>query len=51
VFTIGVDQGTESVEEPAVAVELLLVLLLQTEDDLNRADTRRHFSSVRDHNI
>lgn len=50
-FTIRIDQGTKSIEEPAVAVKLLLVLLLQTEDDLNRTGTRRHFSSIRDHNI
>ena len=32
--TIGLDKRTESVEEPAMTVQLLLVLLFQTEYDL-----------------
>jgi len=50
-LTIRLDQGTESIEKPAVAIELLLVLLFQTEDDLNRADACRHLPSLRDDNI
>ncbi|RDA85125.1 hypothetical protein CP532_1559 [Ophiocordyceps camponoti-leonardi (nom. inval.)] len=35
---VGVERLTEGVEEPAVRVELALVLLLETEDDLTRYD-------------
>lgn len=45
--TIRVDQWTESVKEPAVTVELLLVLLFQAEDDLNWAVPSRHLPSLR----
>jgi hypothetical protein len=33
-LTVGLDQRAERIEEPAVTVELLLVLLLETEYDL-----------------
>ena len=33
--TIGLDEGAKGVEEPAMAVELLLVLLLEAKEDLN----------------
>lgn len=44
--TVGVDQRPKCVEEPPVTIELLLVLLLQAEEDLNWASTRRHLSGV-----
>lgn len=37
---------TESVEEPSVRVEFLLVGLLQTEDELNRDSTDGNISSL-----
>ena len=44
---VRLDQRAKRVEEPSVTIELLLVLLLQTEDDLNRAGTLRNFASLR----
>lgn len=46
--TVGLDERAEGVEEPPMTVELLLVLLLQAEDDLNRTCALRHFTLVRD---
>ena len=37
--TVGLDEGTKGVEEPSVTVQLLLVLFLETEDDLNVASS------------
>ena len=37
--TVGLDEGTKGVEEPSVTVQLLLVLFLETEDDLNGASS------------
>jgi hypothetical protein len=38
--TIGFEKRTKSVEEPAMAIQLFLVLLLEAKQDLNRASTR-----------
>ena len=34
---VGLDEWTKRIEKPSVTVEFLLVLLLQTENDLNGA--------------
>lgn len=39
-LTVRIQKGTECVEEPAMTVELLLVLFLQAEQDLNWTGTR-----------
>ena len=43
---IGFDQRAERIEEPPVAIELLLILLLQAEYDLHRASTLRYLASI-----
>lgn len=45
-ITIWINQWTKCIEEPAVAVEFLLVLLLETEYDLNGASSLRHLARV-----
>ncbi len=50
-LTVRLDQRTKGVEEPSVTVQLLLVLLLQTEDDLNGAGTLRDLAGICDNNI
>jgi len=43
--TFGFDQWTKCIEKPPVAVEFLLVLFFQTEDDLDRAGVHSSFPS------
>lgn len=50
-LTVRLDQRTKGIEEPSVAVQLLLVLLLQTEDDLNGASTLRYLARICDNDI
>lgn len=42
--TVRLDEGAKGVEEPSVAIQLFLVLLLQTKDDLHRASTSGHLT-------
>jgi hypothetical protein len=43
---IGLDQGAKGVEEPAMTVEFLLVLFLETENDLNGASASGDLASI-----
>lgn len=43
---VGFENRSESVEEPPMRVELLLVLLLENEDDLNRNRSNRNVTSL-----
>ena len=43
--TFGFDQGAKRIEKPSMAVEFLLVLFFQTEDDLDRAGVHSSFPS------
>jgi hypothetical protein len=49
--TVGFDKGTECIEEPAMAVQFLLVLFLQAKDDLDGNGARRDLSSVSHHDV
>ena len=44
--TVGSDERAKGVEEPSVAVQLFLVLLLQTKDDLHRASTSGYLARL-----
>ena len=47
-LTFWLDEGTEGVEEPTVTVQFLLVLLLQAENDLDRAGSLADFAILGD---
>lgn len=49
--TVGANEWTKSVEEPSMAVQFLLVLFLQTEDDLDWTWSRRDLASVCDDDL
>jgi len=49
--TIRLDERTESVEEPPVAVEFLLVLLLEAEEKLNRSRHEGKLARLCDHDM
>lgn len=44
--TVGLNEWAEGVEEPSVAIQLFLVLLLQTKDDLHRASASRYLARL-----
>ena len=45
------NQGAESIEEPAMTVELLLILLLEAEQDLDRTGSSGHLAIFGHHNV
>lgn len=45
-LAIRLDERAERIEEPAMTVEFLLVLLLETENDLDWACTRGDFACL-----
>lgn len=48
---IGLDEWAKGIEEPSMAVQLLLVLLLEAENDLDWTSTGRNFTRVTDDNL
>ena len=49
--TIGSEKRSKGVEEPAVAIQLFLILLLKAKQDLNGARTRWDFTCVGDKDV